>query len=81
MPESKSFLDNLKNLRLVLSVALEHVQTNRNLFVNSATASQFAQFDRLIAQIRTHSTHLEKEFNTLEYLIAKRQSQSSPVKH
>jgi len=33
MAEPKSFLDNLNNLRLVMSVALEHIQANLTPFV------------------------------------------------
>src|SRR6266404_3737676 len=40
MADPQSFLDNLKNLRLVLSVALEHTQQNRNQFLKSATPEQ-----------------------------------------
>ena len=72
MAEPKSLVDNLKNLRLVMSVALEHMQENRNQFVKSATGNQVRQFERSISQIRTLADQLEKEFNTLEYLIGKR---------
>ena len=72
MADGQSFLDNLKNLRLVLSVALEHVQANRNQFVKDATGNQVRQFERSITQIRILAEQLEREFNTLEYLIAKR---------
>lgn len=74
MADSRRFLDNLKNLRLVTSVALEHVQENRNQFVKDATASEVRQLERFISQIRTVKEQLEREFNTLEYLIAKRSS-------
>jgi hypothetical protein len=72
MADGQSFLDNLKNLRLVLSVALEHVQANRNQFVKDATGNQVRHFERSITQIRILAEQLEREFNTLEYLIAKR---------
>ena len=72
MADGQSFLDNLKNLRLVLSVALEHVQANRNQFVKDTTGNQVRQFERSITQIRILAEQLEREFNTLEYLIAKR---------
>jgi hypothetical protein len=73
MPEPGSFLDNLKNLRLVLSVALEHIQENREEFVNDATGNHVRHFERCISQIRTLAEQMEREFNTIEYLIAKRQ--------
>jgi hypothetical protein len=73
MAELGSFLDNLKNLRLVLSVALEHIQANRDEFVNEATGNHVRHFERYISQIRTLAEQMEREFNTIEYLIAKRQ--------
>jgi hypothetical protein len=72
MADSKSFLDNLKNLRLVMSVALEHMQENRDHFVKDATAGQVRQFEKSVSQIRTFADRIETEFNTLEYLIGKR---------
>jgi len=74
MADPKSFLDNLKNLRLVMSVAFEHIQANRNRFVKDANGSQVRQFDRTIGQIRILAEQIEKEIDTLEYLIAKRPS-------
>ena len=35
MADPQSFLDNLKNLRLVISVALEHTQENRSIDANA----------------------------------------------
>ncbi len=72
MTEPKSFVDNLKNLRLVLSVALEHIQENRNQFVKNATGNQVRQAERTLNQIRTFADRIETESNTLEYLIGKR---------
>lgn len=72
MADSQNFLDNLKNLRVVLSVALEHTQENRNHFVKHATAIQLRQFERFITQVRILAAQLEKEFNTIEYLTYKR---------
>jgi hypothetical protein len=72
MADPQSFLDNLRNLRLVMSVALEHIQENRNQFVKDATASQLRQVEKSISQIRTLADRIETEFNTLEYLIGKR---------
>lgn len=71
MSSARNFLDNLKNVRLVISVALEHLQENRNQFVKIATDSQLQQFARYISQIRASVGDLEKEFNTTEYLIEK----------
>ncbi len=68
MTEPKSFLENLTNLRLVMSVALEHIQANLTPFVKDASANQLRQCDTSISQIRTLAEHLEREFNTLEYL-------------
>jgi hypothetical protein len=72
MADPKSFLDNLNNLRLVTSVALEHIQAHLTNFVKDADANQSRQCDKSINQIRTLSEQLKREFNTLEYLVAKR---------
>lgn len=72
MASVQNFLDNLKNFRLVTSVALEHIQDNRDQFVRDATGMDVRHFERSISQIRTLAEQLEREFNTLEYLIAKR---------
>jgi hypothetical protein len=72
MADRQSFLDNLENLPLVLSVALEHVQANRNQFAKDATENEVRHFERSITKIRILAERLEREFNTLEYLIAKR---------
>ncbi len=72
MTDPKSFLDNLNNLRLVTSVALEHIQANLTHFVMVASANQMRQCETSISQIRTLAEDLEREFSTLEYLIGKR---------
>jgi hypothetical protein len=64
------FLDNLQNLHIVASVALEHVQNNRNEFVKHASGSQVRQADKSICTIRLLNVQLEKEFAILEYLLA-----------
>ena len=74
MADPGRFLDNLKNLQLVLSVALEHVQANRDEFVSDATANEVRHFERYISQIRTLAEQMEREFNRIEYSIAKRQA-------
>ena len=66
----QNFLDNLENLRLVMSIALEHVQDNRDQFAKSATGVQVRQAEKAIYKIRVLITQLEKEFTILEYLIA-----------
>jgi hypothetical protein len=73
MADPGSFLDNLKNFRLVLSVALEHIQANRDQFVKDATGNHLRHFERCVSQIRPLAEQMEREFNTLEYLIAKRE--------
>ena len=72
MADSQNFLDNLKNFRLVLSIALEHTQENRDHFVKHATANEVRHFERFVTQIRILAAQLEKEFNTIEYLTYKR---------
>ena len=70
MPTPQNFFDNLENLRLVTSIALEHVQDNRDQFAKSATGAQVRQTEKAIYKIRVLITQLEKEFTILEYLIA-----------
>lgn len=77
MADPKNFLDNLNNLRLVTSVALEHIQANLTNFVRDANANQMRECDRSINQIRTLAEQLEREFNTLEYLLGKRTTRSN----
>jgi hypothetical protein len=40
MVDAQSFLDNLENARLAMSVALEHTQENRDQFVKNGTGSR-----------------------------------------
>ena len=70
MAATRSFLDNLANLRLVLSVAVEHIQTNRDQFVKSGTPEQMRQAQTLISKIQTLAEELDKEFTALENLVA-----------
>jgi hypothetical protein len=72
MAEPKSFVDNLNSLRLVMSVDLEHMQANLTPFLKDESASQLQQCDTSIGQVRTLAEQLEREFNTLEYLIRKK---------
>jgi hypothetical protein len=73
MADSQSFLDNLKNLRLVMSVALEHTEQNRNQFLKSASREQVRQTEISISKVRSLAEQLEKEFKVLEtFAIQKR---------
>jgi hypothetical protein len=72
MADAQNFLDNLKNLRMVMSVALDHAQENRNQFIKNATMSDLGQFERFVSQIRTLAEQLEGELSTLERVIGKR---------
>jgi hypothetical protein len=74
MPASQNFLDNLENLRLVTSVALEHVQDYRDEFAKTATGAEVHQAQKSICQIRVLSVQLEKEFAILEYLVSEGES-------
>jgi len=76
MAGPQSYLDNLENLRLVMSVALEHTQKNRDQLVKNGTGEQVRQAERLISKVRTLAEQLEKEFNVLESLITKARSSS-----
>jgi hypothetical protein len=64
-----NFLDNLKNLVVVMSVALEHVQGNRDQFAKSATGVHARQAEKSISVVRDLTVQLDKEFTILEYLI------------
>ena len=66
MTAPRSFVDNLANLRLVLSVALEYFQANSNQFLKSTSGEQRSQAETLINKIRSLSEELEKEFKLLE---------------
>jgi hypothetical protein len=70
MAATRSFLDNLANLRLVLSVALEHIQANRDQFLKTGSAEQVRQAQTLIGKIQTLAEELDKEFAALEHLAA-----------
>jgi hypothetical protein len=80
MAGPQSFVDNLKNLQLVMSVALEHVQENRNQFVRDASEDQAQQAEMSVRRIRTLVEQLETEFNALGYLISVRPPNSSSEK-
>jgi hypothetical protein len=69
MPAPQNFLDNLENLRLVTSIALEYVQHNRDQFAKTATGVQVRQAEKAICQVRMLTAQLEREFTILEYLI------------
>ncbi len=79
MSSPQNFLDNLENLRIVTSIALEHVQDNRNQFAQSATGVQVRQGEKAIHQIRVLITQLEKEFTILECLIGEADATISPT--
>jgi hypothetical protein len=66
MAATRSFLDNLANLRVVLSVALEHIQANSHQFLKTGTQEQIRQAQTLISKIHTLAEELDKEFRALE---------------
>ena len=76
MAGPQNYIDNLENLRLVMSVALEHTQKNREQLLKNGTGEQVRQAQRLISKVRSLAEQLEKEFNVLESLISK--ARSSP---
>ena len=78
MASSQNFLDNLENLRLVMSVALDHTQRNLDHFVESATGVEIRRADESISKIRGLTEQLEKEFNALEHAVAKLRSTREP---
>ena len=66
MTAPRSFVDNLANLRLVLSVALEYFQANCHQFLKSTSGEERRQAETLINKIRNLTEELEKEFKLLE---------------
>ncbi len=64
------FLDNLEQLQLVTSVALEHVQENRDEFAKSGTDIEVRRAEKSISEVRVLMMQLEKEFTILQYLLA-----------
>jgi hypothetical protein len=77
MAGPQNYIDNLENLRLVMSVALEHTQKNRDQFLKNGTGEQVRQAERLVNKVRSLAEQLEKEFNVLESLVTK--ARSSPA--
>jgi len=74
MASPQNFLDNLENLRLVTSVALDHTQKNLDRFVKNANGVEMRRAERSISKIRSLTEQLEKEFNALEHAVAKMRS-------
>jgi hypothetical protein len=66
MTAPQRFVDNLANLRLVMSVALEYFQANREQFLKSMSGEEVRQAARLISKIRSLVEELEQEFKLLE---------------
>jgi len=71
MAGAQGFLDNLENLRLTTSVALEYLQEYLHEFAKSATPNETRQAERLVSKIRTLSEQLENELSMLERAVAK----------
>jgi hypothetical protein len=59
MSVPQSFLENLENVRLVMSVALDHFQDNRDQFAKSATGVQVRQAEKSFCQVRVLTMQLE----------------------
>lgn len=74
MAECQYFLDNLENLKLVMSVALEHIQDDLHEFVKNGTGVQTRHAERVVSQIRSIAEQLEKEFSSLERQLGKARS-------
>ena len=66
MAAPRSFVDNLANLRLVMSVALEYIQANRDQFLKTTSGEERRQAETLIKKVRSLSDELEREFKLLE---------------
>lgn len=74
MAGAQGFLDNLENLRLTTSVALEYVQEHLHEFAKIGAPNETRQAERLVSKIRALSEQLEREFAALERLVAKARS-------
>jgi len=74
----QNFLDNLEQLQLVTSVALEHVQENRDEFAKSGTDIEVRRAEKSISEVRVLMMQLEKEFTILQYLLADDASVAAP---
>jgi Fe-S cluster assembly scaffold protein SufB len=72
----QNFLDNLKNLRIVMSVALEHTRDNLDEFTTNGTLYEVRQAERSVTKIRILAAQLEKEFDVLEISISEAPSSS-----
>ncbi len=68
------FLDSLGNLGALLSVALEQVQDARDEFILNANEKQFGSLEHSATEVRFCSEQFERQFNRIEYLVAKRLS-------
>ena len=66
MTAPRSFVDNVANLRLVMSVALEYFQANRDQFLKTTSVEERRQVETLINKVRSLSEELEREFKLLE---------------
>jgi hypothetical protein len=66
MSASQNFVDNLEHLHTVVSVALDHLEANREQFADTATPAEKLRVERTIHHIRTLLDALEKEFHGLE---------------
>ena len=71
MSDPQNFLDNLENLRLVMSVALEYFLQNRNAFVQNATPADTRRSEASMAKTRTVTEQLLSEFAALEAQLAR----------
>ena len=59
-----------------MSVALEHMQKNRDQLVKDGTGEQVRQAELSISKVRSLAEELEKDFNVLESLITKARNSS-----
>ena len=53
MAGPQNYIDNLENLRLVMSVALEHTQKNHDQLMKNGTGEEMRQAEPLISKVRT----------------------------
>ena len=63
MVDAQSFLDNLENARLAMSVALEHTQENRDQFVKNGTGLRLKTTWNLVTQKDTFRFNLRRIYS------------------
>jgi hypothetical protein len=69
MSAMETFLENLRNVRCCLAVALENVHRDEGAFVTTETRQQITAFEEYAIGISVLAAKLDRELSYLEYLI------------